>query len=94
MSDATLIIRAQPDRPVPSVPAAGLLRRIAALAYDLLLLASVLIACTLIGVGLHHGTAITPGSAASLAYRAALAAITVAFFVGFWTYGQTLGMRA
>ena len=71
---------------------AGLIRRIAALGYDILLVASLLMFVTLVFVGLRGGNTITPGS---LLYQFALIATTAGFFVGFWVHGgQTLGMRA
>lgn len=70
---------------------AGLGRRIAALGYDLLLLAALLFMFTL-SLFPFTGGAIEPGT---LWYRLSLAAIVVLFFTGFWVRGgQTLGMKA
>lgn len=71
---------------------AGLIRRLAAMLYDSLLLAGVLFAFTLLLVLLRAGEAIEPGAAW---FRLALLALIVAFHGGFWVYGgQTLGMKA
>ena len=72
--------------------AARLPRRLAALVYDLMLLAGVLIVATLAIYALRGGRPIAPGT---LWFQLSLAAITVIFFTWFWTHGgQTLGMRA
>jgi uncharacterized RDD family membrane protein YckC len=71
---------------------AGLLRRLAALAYDLVLLAAVLLAYTLAIVAARGGTAVPPGT---WWFELSLAVLCVAFFTWFWTHGgQTLGMQA
>jgi len=73
------------DRP------AGLLRRLAALAYDLLLLTAVL-ACYSFVVIVARGAAVPAGTAW---YSASLPLIAFAFFGWGWTHGgQTLGMTA
>jgi len=98
----------QPDPALPEMPRperaasgtrqdavlepAGLGRRIAALGYDLLLLAALLFMFTLSLFPLTGGRAIEPGT---LWYRLCLVAIVVLFFTGFWVHGgQTLGMKA
>jgi uncharacterized RDD family membrane protein YckC len=79
-------------------PAAGLLRRLAALVYDCLLLLAVLFVGTLAVLPLTGGEAITPaaqGLGAYLAYRAYLALLALGYFGLAWTRGgQTLGMMA
>lgn len=79
-------------------PAAGLLRRLAALVYDGLLLLAILFAGTLALLPLTGGEAITPvarGPAVYLAYRAYLALLALGFFGLAWTRGgQTIGMMA
>jgi uncharacterized RDD family membrane protein YckC len=79
-------------------PAAGLLRRLAALAYDCLLLLAVLFVGTLAVLPLTDGEAITPaaqGLGAYLAYRGYLALLALGYFGLAWTRGgQTLGMMA
>jgi uncharacterized RDD family membrane protein YckC len=77
--------------PSPPEPA-GLLRRLAALAYDTLLLAALAFAFTLLIVIIRSGEAIPAGS---LWFEAALFALGALFYGWFWTHGgQTLGMRA
>lgn len=71
---------------------AGLLRRLGAIVYDCLLLFALLFLGTLPFVAMSHGENVRPGN---LAYQLTLAAIIVAFFVGFWSgYGRTLGMQS
>jgi uncharacterized RDD family membrane protein YckC len=76
---------------------AGFGRRFAALIYDALLLAALLLIFTTASVMLVARSAIVPESAGVWAYfyRAVLLAIIVAYYVINWTRsGQTLGMRA
>jgi len=69
-----------------------LLRRLAALCYDALLLAAIVFSFTLVVIALRLGQPVPPGS---LWFPLSLLAITMAFFCGFWVQGgQTLGMRA
>jgi uncharacterized RDD family membrane protein YckC len=69
-----------------------LLRRLAALFYDLLLLVALLFSFTLIVIVLRLGEPVPPDS---FWFPACLLAIVLAFFCGFWVLGgQTLGMRA
>lgn len=79
-------------------PAAGLLRRLAALTYDCLLLLAILFVGTMVLLPLTGGEAITPasqGPAIYLAYRAYLALLALGYFGLAWTRGgQTLGMVA
>ena len=71
---------------------AGVLRRLAALAYDTLLLGGVLTILTLLILIARGGRAIEPGT---VWFTLAGFASVLAFFVGFWTHGgQTLGMTA
>ncbi len=71
---------------------AGVLRRLAAFAYDLLLLVAVWMFLPLLIVALHDGEAIPAGN---LAYQLLLLGIAVLFFLSSWLRGgQTLGMRA
>lgn len=73
-------------------PSAGLMRRIAALSYDVLLVAAVLMLVTLAIVALRGGRPVAPGN---LLYQLALVGATGGFFIAFWVCGgQTLGMRA
>ncbi len=79
-------------------PAAGLLRRLAALVYDCLLVLAILFAGTLAVLPLTGGEAITPaanGLRVYLAYRIYLALLVLGYFGLAWTRrGQTLGMMA
>ena len=71
---------------------AGVLRRVGAGVYDLLLVIGLLMLVTLLLLAATGGEAIPAGDPA---YQAALLAVTYAFFAGFWVHGgQTLGMRA
>jgi len=75
-------------RPVP----AGLLRRLAAVTYDALLLIALFVIPTSALMALRGGESVPPGSHL---LQALLVVTTGLFFIGFWTHGgQTLGMRA
>lgn len=79
-----------------SASSAGFGRRLAALVYDTLLLAALLLVYTGIAVAVR-GSALTEqsGGAAWYLYRAGELAIIAAYYVLNWTLtGQTLGMRA
>jgi uncharacterized RDD family membrane protein YckC len=79
--------------PIP----AGLMRRLAAMLYDTLLLAAIAMVATGLLLPLTGGKAITAASHPALgaAYRALLVGIVVAFYGLFWTRrGQTLGMQS
>ena len=68
--------------------AAPLLRRLAALAYDALLLFALLFVFTLAAIVLRGGREIGPGT---LWFEASLVAVALLFCAGFWTRGgQTL----
>jgi uncharacterized RDD family membrane protein YckC len=76
---------------------AGFGRRFAALVYDALLLAALLVIFTTALVMLFTRSAILPETAGPwvYAYRTALLAIIVTYYLLNWTRsGQTLGMRA
>lgn len=82
----------QPAGANGDVERAGVARRVAALAYDLMLLAALLFIFTLTLFALRGGREIAPGT---VWFQLCLAAIVVIFFAGFWVHGgQTLGMRA
>lgn len=71
---------------------AGLLRRLAGLIYDLLLLVGILFIATAVVLPLNAGEALRPSQ---WLYSAYLLAVTFFFFGWFWTHGgQTLGMKA
>lgn len=74
------------DRP------AGLLRRLAAIVYDGLLLLALWLAAGGVWVAAHGGRAVAPGD---WPFRGYLLAVAFAFFGGFWVLaGRTLGMQA
>ena len=86
MSPAEPVIRSRP---------VGMLRRLAAVVYDLLLLAALWILVTALFLPLNGGLALVHDSPLYDVYRIALASVTLLFFTGFWSRGgQTLGMRA
>jgi len=90
MPQSSSPIDTTPTSPPPL--SAPLLRRLAALLYDALLVAGLLFLFTLILVVARGGRAIDPDT---LWYRATLVAVTFLFCGAFWTRGgQTLGMRA
>jgi uncharacterized RDD family membrane protein YckC len=75
-----------------SAEAAPLLRRLAALAYDALLLFALLFVFTLLVLLLRGGREIGAGTPW---FEGALVAVALTFCAAFWTRGgQTLGMRA
>lgn len=76
----------------PSFAPAGLIRRLAAMLYDALLLAGVLFAATLLILPLRRGEAFHAHDPIFSAY---VLGVTFVFLAWFWTHGgQTLGMRA
>jgi uncharacterized RDD family membrane protein YckC len=86
-------------------PHCGLLRRLAAILYDGLLLLAVLFIATAILLPLTHQAGTTPGEAPvpiyaqhplyKAAFTSYLFMVSYFFFAYFWTHGgQTLGMRA
>jgi len=82
---------------VISGSAAGFGRRLAALIYDALLLAALLMVYTGAALFFTHGAAVVPASAGAWAYvyRAGLILVIAAYYVINWLRsGQTLGMRA
>ena len=71
----------------------GLLRRFAAIAYDLLLVAAVLFIVTIPFIAVRGGEPVEIGD--NLPYRIALVIVMYTFYVGFWTRsGRTLGMQS
>src|SRR5688500_14044283 len=76
---------------------AGLLRRLAALVYDSLLVVALAFVATFAMLPLAHGEAILVSTQGGLAhaYHAVLLLVVFAYFGWCWTRsGQTLGMRA
>lgn len=75
----------------PTLRASGLLRRLAAACYDLLILAGIVMLTSLIVVLARGGAAVPVGNGV---YQGFLAAQAAAYFIGFWSHGgQTPGMR-
>lgn len=73
------------------LPVAGVGRRLAALTYDLLLLAAIWMLVTIAVLAARGGD---PVPAGSLPFRLLLLLTAAGFFVGFWVAGgQTPGMR-
>ncbi len=73
-------------------PPAGLLRRLAAMGYDAMVLIALWFLATALLLPFSGGEAIPPGS---LPYLAWLTAASFLYLGGSWTHGgQTLGMRA
>jgi len=69
----------------------GLLRRLAAILYDSLLLLAILFVATLPRLAMSEGEAVP---ASDPLFRLYLIAIGLLYFIWFWTHGgQTLGMR-
>jgi uncharacterized RDD family membrane protein YckC len=82
-----------PSKSPTNYPPAGFFRRVAAVAYDLLLLAGLLMLAASPVVLIAGGT--PSGTAGRIAYQTYLLAVVAGFFCWFWTHGgQTLGMRA
>jgi len=80
------------DDGAPRTLPAGILRRLAALVYDGLLLFSVIFVATAATLVFTNGEAVGPGN---LWLRVYLMTVAFLFFGWFWTHGgQTLGMRA
>jgi uncharacterized RDD family membrane protein YckC len=76
---------------------AGFGRRLAALLYDGLLLAALLMVFTAASLPFTRGAAVLPENAGAwvYVYRAGLLGVIAGYFVGNWVRsGQTLGMRA
>ena len=98
--DPTSSERAVTDVPLPTPPAvdrAGLLRRLAAMLYDGLLLLAVLMVATALVLPLTGGEAVEPARNPFLVfvYRAMLVLLICGFYGLFWTRrGQTLGMAS
>jgi uncharacterized RDD family membrane protein YckC len=82
---------------VISGASAGFGRRVAALVYDLLLLAALLMIFTGGALFFTHGAAVVPATAGAwvYAYRAGLIGVIGGYYLINWLRsGQTLGMRA
>ena len=72
---------------------AGLLRRVAAMLYDFLLVVALLFLATIPFVAVRGGEPVETGE--NLIYRLVMLLVVYAFFVGFWSRsGRTLGMQS
>jgi uncharacterized RDD family membrane protein YckC len=81
------------NTPGPSVQQKppGLLRRMAAIFYDAVLLIAVLCLASALALPFNSGEAFAPGQ---LVYQLYLFAVCYIFYIWFWTHGgQTLGLR-
>jgi uncharacterized RDD family membrane protein YckC len=73
---------------------AGLLRRLMAIIYDILLLLAVLFIATSVAMVFNHGEAIEPGQSLYPFYIVYMIIVSFFFYGWFWTHGgQTLGMK-
>lgn len=71
----------------------GLMRRLAAIIYDTLLVAALLFLATIPFIAARGGEPVEIGDNAL--YQILLATVIYVFFVGYWTrYGRTLGMQS
>lgn len=71
----------------------GLIRRLAAIVYDSLLIGALLFLATTPFIAARGGEPVEIGD--NLVYRLVLAIVIYGFFVGFWTRtGRTLGMQS
>jgi uncharacterized RDD family membrane protein YckC len=71
----------------------GLMRRIAAMLYDSLLVVALLFLATTPFIAWYGGEAVEPGE--NLLYQLVLSAVLFGFYVGFWKHrGRTLGMQS
>ncbi len=76
---------------MPDKRSSGLLRRVAAMLYDSLLVLALLMLATVPFIALRRGEAVLD----SPAYQLSLILVIYVFFVGFWTTrGRTLGMQS
>jgi uncharacterized RDD family membrane protein YckC len=76
---------------------AGVLRRLGAMLYDLLIVVALMFIVTALFLPFTGGEAITPGGSGALEriYQCMLLLVVVLFFCVFWTWrGQTVGMVA
>ena len=71
----------------------GLLRRVAAILYDCLLVGALLFLATIPFIAMRGGEPVEIGE--NNVYRAVLALVVFLFFTGYWTWrGRTLGMQS
>lgn len=71
----------------------GLIRRLAAMLYDALLVGALLFLATIPFIAVRSGEPVEIGD--NMVYRLVLTVVIYGFFVGFWTRsGRTLGMQS
>ncbi len=71
----------------------GLIRRLAAIMYDALLVGALLFLATIPFIAIRSGEPVEIGD--NMFYRLVLAVVIYGFFVGFWTRpGRTLGLQS
>ena len=71
----------------------SLIRRLAAVVYDALLVGALLFLATIPFIAIRSGEPVEIGD--NMIYRLVLAVVIYVFFVGFWSYsGRTLGMQS
>lgn len=77
-----------------NTPAAGFMRRLFAIIYDLFLLIALWFVSSTMAIALNHGKAIDRSNSYHLVFELALLAISFFYYAYFWTHsGQTLGMK-
>jgi uncharacterized RDD family membrane protein YckC len=82
------------ENPESTTRYAGLVRRLMAIIYDLLLLLALLFIATTAAMVVNRGNAIVPGQPLYPFYVVYLLAISFVYYSWFWTHGgQTLGMK-
>jgi uncharacterized RDD family membrane protein YckC len=75
-------------------PRAGLIRRLLAVVYDMLLLLAILFIVSAIAIALNQGEAIGQRDAFYSLYVSSLVVMSFLYYGWFWTHGgQTLGMK-
>ena len=82
------------ENPESTTRYVGLVRRLMAIIYDLLLLLALLFIATTAAMAVNRGNAIVPGQPLYPFYVVYLLAISFVYYGWFWTHGgQTLGMK-
>lgn len=81
-----------PQKNLSDLPHCALLRRLAAITYDALLLGALLLIASALALVFTGGEPVKPGNPFMTTY---IFVVSFLFFAWFWTHGgQTLGMRA
>jgi uncharacterized RDD family membrane protein YckC len=88
-------VTAEPPIDTEQTVTPGLLRRLAAMVYDGLLLIAMVLVVGAVMVGLKGGEITSAAGYWHLLLQLAVVSVPLIFFLWFWTHGgQTLGMRA